>query len=115
MMLGSLNPARSFGPAVVNGSFNTYHWIYWIGPMLGSLLAVAFYRVVKVLEYETANPEEDDDEAAKKAEARRLDVEGAGASSGAMMDPLAPVGEEELSPLPDSLSSVNKSRHSGEK
>jgi aquaporin related protein len=25
---GSLNPARSFGPAVVAHSFEPYHWIY---------------------------------------------------------------------------------------
>jgi aquaporin related protein len=25
---GSLNPARSFGPAVVAHSFESYHWIY---------------------------------------------------------------------------------------
>ena len=25
---GSLNPARSFAPAVINGSFPSSHWIY---------------------------------------------------------------------------------------
>ena len=53
---GSLNPARSFGPCVALGSFPSYHWIYWLGPVLGSILAVGLYRVVKLLEYETANP-----------------------------------------------------------
>jgi len=53
---GSLNPARTFGPAVVLHSFDGYHWIYWIGPLLGAILAVGFYRLIKVLEYETANP-----------------------------------------------------------
>jgi aquaporin related protein len=39
-----MNPARAFAPAVVNGSFPSYHWIYWIGPILGALLAVIAYR-----------------------------------------------------------------------
>jgi len=56
---GSLNPARSFGPAVVANSFPGYHWIYWVGPFLGSLLAASFYKFIKVLEYETANPGQD--------------------------------------------------------
>jgi hypothetical protein len=50
----SLNPARSFGTAVAAHHFPGYHWIYWLGPALGSLLAVGFYKVVKVLEVETA-------------------------------------------------------------
>jgi len=48
-----MNPARSLGPSVVNGHFERYHWIYWIGPLLGALLAVLAYRVIKALEYET--------------------------------------------------------------
>lgn len=56
---GSLNPARSFGPCVVLHDFPGYHWIYWLGPALGSCLAVGFYRFMKVLEYETANPGQD--------------------------------------------------------
>ena len=58
---GSLNPARSFGPCVVLGSFNGYHWIYWIGPLLGALLASGFYLFIKALEYETVNPDADDE------------------------------------------------------
>lgn len=56
---GSLNPARSFGPAVVNLSFPSYHWIYWVGPVLGSVVAAGFYKFIKILEYENANPNQD--------------------------------------------------------
>lgn len=56
---GSLNPARSFGPAVVNMNFVSYHWIYWAGPVLGSVVAAGFYKFIKVLEYENANPNQD--------------------------------------------------------
>ncbi|PSN70206.1 aquaporin-like protein [Corynespora cassiicola Philippines] len=58
---GSLNPARSFGPDVVLHTFDGYHWIYWIGPLLGAIVAVLFYRLIKILEYETANPGADSD------------------------------------------------------
>ncbi|KAL1796251.1 hypothetical protein ACET3X_004791 [Alternaria dauci] len=58
---GSLNPARSFGPAVVTGVWPGHHWIYWLGPLLGAILAFVFYRLLKTLEYETANPGADHD------------------------------------------------------
>lgn len=56
----SINPARSFGPAVIVG-FPTYHWIYWVGPFMGTLLAFGLYTVMKYLDYSTANPGQDDD------------------------------------------------------
>lgn len=49
---GSLNPARSFGPCVVTTTFDSEHWIYWVGPLLGALIAWGFYRFIKTLEYE---------------------------------------------------------------
>ncbi|KAK5991905.1 Aquaporin-1 [Cladobotryum mycophilum] len=55
----SINPARSFGPAVVTGSFPGYHWIYWLGPLMGAVLAYGVYMLLKVLEYHTANPGQD--------------------------------------------------------
>ncbi|GAA5882135.1 hypothetical protein JCM16303_005620 [Sporobolomyces ruberrimus] len=50
---GAVNPARAFGPAVVTGSFVSYHYIYWVGPALGAIIASGFYRFIKFLEYET--------------------------------------------------------------
>ncbi|GGJ76195.1 MIP/aquaporin family protein [Deinococcus aquiradiocola] len=39
----SMNPARSFGPALASGIW-TAHWLYWAAPMLGAVLAVAANR-----------------------------------------------------------------------
>lgn len=39
----SMNPARSFGPALIHGEFN-HLWIYVIGPVVGAAIAVVIAR-----------------------------------------------------------------------
>ncbi|TDJ56972.1 MAG: aquaporin [Planctomycetota bacterium] len=48
----SLNPARSLGPALVAGAWD-YHWVYWVGPMTGAVLAAVVYTV----SFRTRSPE----------------------------------------------------------
>ncbi|KAM9216149.1 aquaporin-1 [Dugong dugon] len=41
----SINPARSFGSAVITHNF-TDHWIFWVGPFAGGALAVLIYDFI---------------------------------------------------------------------
>ncbi|XP_013063681.2 aquaporin-8-like isoform X1 [Biomphalaria glabrata] len=45
----SMNPARSFGPAIVVSYAKnvwTNHWIYWVAPSVGASFAAVCYRLV---------------------------------------------------------------------
>ncbi|KAL0945460.1 hypothetical protein HGRIS_000950 [Hohenbuehelia grisea] len=54
-----MNTARSFGPAVVSGFPDAHHWVYWVGPFLGSLLGAVFYSLLVHYRYWALNPNQD--------------------------------------------------------
>lgn len=51
---GSMNPARSFGPSIVGWMWDG-HWVYWIGPILGSGLAAIGYSTLMKRWIDTKN------------------------------------------------------------
>ncbi|WP_246849023.1 MIP/aquaporin family protein [Aquimarina sp. U1-2] len=42
----SMNPARSLGPAVLSGNWE-HQWLYFTAPVIGAILAVLSYRLVR--------------------------------------------------------------------
>jgi MIP family channel proteins len=42
----SMNPARSFGPALVGGIWRT-HWLYWLAPITGMMVAARVYDLLR--------------------------------------------------------------------
>jgi glycerol uptake facilitator-like aquaporin len=42
----SMNPARSFGPALASGTWSSF-WLYVIGPVIGAAIGVFAYELVR--------------------------------------------------------------------
>lgn len=49
----AMNPARAFGPALVSGQW-VAHSVYWVGPILGGLVAALLWEYVLLPERERA-------------------------------------------------------------
>jgi MIP family channel proteins len=43
----SMNPARSFGPALLAGAWDA-HWVYWLGPLLGAFIGATVYQALRM-------------------------------------------------------------------
>jgi aquaporin NIP len=42
----SMNPARSFGPALISGIWKD-HWVYWLAPLVGAGLGAGIYQLLR--------------------------------------------------------------------
>lgn len=68
----SINPTRSFGPALItamrseSGAVWKHHWIFWVGPIVGSLLAVVWYKIMSLHDHPIMQDIRAEDKAAKK-------------------------------------------------
>lgn len=55
----SMNTARSFAPALLNGDWHA-HWVYWIGPTFGAIVAASFYKFMYFVEPDYLESQDDD-------------------------------------------------------
>lgn len=51
----SMNPARSFGPALVGGTWTNF-WVYVVGPVIGGLIAASLYSFLFLRDREVPAP-----------------------------------------------------------
>ncbi|PQE18141.1 hypothetical protein CJF30_00009310 [Rutstroemia sp. NJR-2017a BBW] len=69
-----INPARAFSPALASLSFPTYHWLYWLGPALGAILAAGLYLGLKAMDYELVGGDADKEKSEGKLSMKQADL-----------------------------------------
>ena len=66
----SMNPARSFGPALIAGTWQD-HWVYWLGPLFGAALGASIYQFLRTpLAQDTGLAQQPQNEPAPPAQAQ---------------------------------------------
>lgn len=55
----SMNPARSFAPALFTGEWDR-HWIYWVGPLSSGIFVTYFYKFVFDRESDSTEKDQSD-------------------------------------------------------
>lgn len=64
----------------MNRHFPGYFWIYFVGPLLGSLLASAFFKLLNGMRYQTCNPGQDFSDEEELQESGIVDGDNGGVS-----------------------------------
>ena len=100
----SMNPARTFGPALASGSWE-FHWIYWAAPIIGGIIAGVIMNYVFVKNAET--PKEDHKQTSSD-NSQRVDLEKFEKGYIARVKKKGPISKKIISEKPRPMTRIEK-------
>jgi aquaporin-4 len=100
----SMNPARTFGPALASG-FWEFHWIYWAAPIIGGIIAGVIMNYVFVKNAET--PKEDHKQAGSD-NSQQVDLEKFEKEYIARVKKKGPISKKIISEKPKPMTRIEK-------